>query len=143
MESNPLFPKILSAYRSHLRVEDIVHVSINKFCQSRHVNANSLTQWMRRHGITAYSLECEVLMEKYGPDKAKVLFDQEFKRSKSIEIPVPSPKAPIMEDKLLRSVSITFPDGLQVTIRQTTPAALYRFIDLYNQKIDVSYVRSK
>lgn len=137
MKANPLFPRILEEYRAYLRSDDTPGLSLFSFCKQRHVNPNSMTQWMRRHGITTSTLECEVLMEKFGSDKDQVLAALE-RRQKPVEVSLSKRKSPISEDKLMRCVSVTFPDGLQVTVRETTPAALLRFLDAYNQKMELS-----
>lgn len=68
MEPNPSFSRILEEYRSYLRRDAIEHVSLNKFCKERHSDPKSVTQWMRRHGITASTLKYEALFEKCGTD---------------------------------------------------------------------------
>lgn len=143
MNANPLFPKIMESYRAHLRNQDITHLSLCKFCKSRGVNYPSVSQWMRRRGITPYSLECEVLLEQFGGDKDLVISELRSRRRPATQVACVARKTRIPDDKLLGHVSITFPDGLQIQIRETTPVALSRLIDLYNHELNVLYVRSK
>ena len=144
MKANPLFPQIMESYRAHLRNKDITHLSLRKFCHKRGVNYMSVSQWMRRRGVTPYSLECEILLEQFGGDKDFVISElKSRRRAPSTEVACPAGKTRIPEDKLLGHVSITFPDGLQIQIRETTPVALSRLIELYNHELNVFYVRSK
>lgn len=137
MKANPRFPLILEKYRAHLRSEGVVHLSLFVFCKQQHVNPNSVTQWMRRHGITTSTLECELLVEQFGSDAENILAELESKR-RPMEVSVSKRKSSIPVDNLMRCVSVTFPDGLQVNIRETTPSALLRFLDAYNLNLDQS-----
>lgn len=143
MDPNPLFPQLLDSYRSYIRREGITHVSLSQYCKNHGVRHKSATQWMRRRGITASSLEHEALLEKYGGNNDLVLSALESRRPSAVSIPSAERKTCIPKNKLLRCVSVTFPDGLQLTIRETTPFALSRLLDLYNHQLDISYVRSK
>lgn len=143
MVPNPLFPQLLDSYRAYIRHEGLDHVSLSQYCINHGVRYKNATQWMRCRGFTASSLEYEALFEKYGGDKDLVLSALKSRRPSPISIPSTERKPRIPEDKFLRSVSVTFPDRLQVSIRETTPSALSRLLDLYNHQLDISYVRSE
>lgn len=141
MHALPLFSEIVEDYKLYLREDLNSHQSFSKFIQPYRVRYKSLTQWMRRHGLSILQLQYDVLLEKCGTHREEVIA-QLADSIKSETPPVAvrgSGKLP--DDKLLSKVNINFPDGLHVSINAASPTALYDFINRYNHLLDKQDVR--
>ena len=143
MYSLPIFPQIVEDYKQYLRKCVPPALSFFQFIKPYHVRYASLTQWMRRHGLSVQQLQYDALLEKCGTDRSEVIAQLASKMQPDPEIPpiTLKGKCGISEDKLLRKISITFPDGLVVNIVESSFAALYDFINRYNHLLDSQDVR--
>lgn len=143
MYSLPIFPQIVEDYKQYLRKCVPPALSFLQFIKPYHVRYASLTQWMRRHGLSVQQLQYDALLEKCGTDRSEVIAQLASKMQPDPEIPpiTLKGKCGISEDKLLRKISITFPDGLVVNIVESSSAALYDFINRYNHLLDSQDVR--
>lgn len=141
MYTLPIFSEIVEDYKVYLREDFPVHESFSKFIQPYHVRYKSLAQWMRRHGLSVLQLQYDALLERCGTDREEVI----TRLSARLE-PVSPPvvirdSSRLPQDKLLKRVSISFPDGLHVKINAASPAGLYDFINRYNHLLDKQDVR--
>lgn len=128
MESNPSFPQTVEAYKSYLK-EDVRHSSFQTFCRSRQVSYAGITQWMRRHSLSVSVLHTQALLEQYSTGEIDLRLLGE-----KISNPVaPRPVERLSAGKEMSGVSIVFPDGVSINVRQSSPQALAEFIGLYNQ----------
>lgn len=141
MYALPIFPEIVEDYKQYLREDLSVHVSFSRFIRPYHVRYASLTQWMCRHGLSVSQLQYDALLEKCGTHREEVMAHVSAQLSPDPPaVCIKSPgKLPI--DKLLKRVSITFPDGLQVRINAASPSALHDFLNRYNNLLDKQDVR--
>jgi hypothetical protein len=141
MYSLPIFPQIVDDYKRHLRSGVTPPQCFYQFVKPYHVRYVSLTQWMRRHGLSVQQLQYDALLEKCGTHRDEVLAQLSSKMQPDIHPVILKGKGGISEDKLLRKVSVTFPDGLVVSIVEASSAALYDFINRYNHLLDSQDVR--
>jgi hypothetical protein len=142
MYADPLFPEVVSSYKE--RYQSGIRESFFSYCRRRHVAYPSVTQWMRRHGMSVASLRLEALLEqggflggeeRIGDEALSVDVLDELLKGSSPVRGTRREAAPEGGD-LLKGVTATFPDGMVVNIRQTTAAALTKFIDSYNKLND-------
>lgn len=133
MQANELFPQVVSEYKELLKSGDSGHVSLSSYCRSRHVSYRSVSQWMRRHGMDGQSVRLEALLEKQQVGASgkpcdvateKLLLPVHFSGMKEKGVDV-------MEQ--MKGVSLTFPDGVVVCIKETSWQALNKFIESYNK----------
>ena len=120
MYSLPIFPQIVEDYKQYLRKCVPPALSFLQFIKPYHVRYASLTQWMRRHGLSVQQLQYDALLEKCGTDRSEIIAQLASK---------------------MQPDSITFPDGLVVNIVESSSAALYDFINRYNHLLDSQDVR--
>lgn len=105
-------------------------ITLRDFCKEKHVNYPPMTAWLSRKGILVSSLN---------PIKKKNISKPVIKKEKSPDIlsnqtfiPI-QPQAPSKNIiNGLSGISITFPDGVCVTIKQSSASALSDFINNYN-----------
>lgn len=129
MKPNPLYPRIVSDYTSHLRQQGATPLSFKAFCRPYQVRYESICQWMKRHGLDVEQLRCQVLLEGYmvGPAQS------------AGQLEITTKKKPTGEHALT-GIRIDFPDGITVNIRHASAPALVKFIDSYNQLTDKNHV---
>lgn len=137
----PLFTEIVEDYKLYLREELNSHQSFSKFIKSYHVRYASLTQWMRRHGLSVLQLQYDALLEKCGTHREEVIAQLTDKIKPDTPTVLVKGSGKLPDDKLLSKVNIDFPDGLHVSINAASPAALYDFINRYNHLLDKQDVR--
>lgn len=141
MHSNPLFPRIIEDYKTHLRSVCDSPLSFQSFCSTYSVAMKSLRQWMRRHGLSVSTLRYEILLEQNGT--ALDSFLQSTYREKKCTIAVLSKKSSSGElpaSEQIKGATVTFPDGVVVSIRQTSACALTKFIESYHLINDKRHV---
>lgn len=142
MEANPVYPLIISDYKEHLRDASIPHLSFHSFCRHYKVKIKSVRQWMYRHGLDVTTMRYDALLEEcnHSPETALAHIKREY------DSPLSHPEMPseayvLQPSEVIKGASITFPDGVIVDIRQTSPLGLTRFIDFYNRVNDKKYVQ--
>lgn len=140
---NPLYPLIIEDYKHHLRAFPESYLSFRSFCQQYHVRLDSVRQWMRRHGIDVSTLYYEVLLERSVSDPSFELPPVFEVQKKHAPITSSTPTENVEPVDVMKGVSLTFPDGVIVNIRQASATALSQFIELYNNLSDQSYVQSE
>jgi len=132
MQANELFPRVVSEYKELLKSGDSA-VSLSAYCRGRRVSYKSVTQWMHRHGMDGQSLRMEALLEKQqvgasgkpcGLAAEKLMIPLHFSGMK---------EKGGDEMEQMKGVNLTFPDGVVVSIKETSCQALNKFIELYNK----------
>lgn len=143
---NLSFPLIIEDYKHHLRSFPESYLSFQSFCEPYHVRVESVRQWMRRHGIDLSVLYYEILLERSTSDPSFEI-PQTFGSGRKPSVPPveekPAPVPVASPPEVLKGVSITFPDGVTVNIRQAHAPALTRFIESYNKLSAQNYVQSE
>lgn len=144
MEAHLLFSHTVEAYSAYLRDSSVKHITFQSFCRKGHVDGKGIRQWMSRHGISLETIRYEILQEqcRSNPDSVLSNISQKIVRRRLPAIL----KERHLEERLpvskqLKGVTISFPDGVNVSIRQTSPAALTRFIKSYNKLADSLHVQ--
>lgn len=142
MEANPIYPLIIADYKAHLRDASIPHLSFHSFCRQYKVRIKSVRQWMHRHGLDVTTMRYDALLEEcnHSPETALT----HIKRAYDFPLSHPemhSDSYVLQPSEVIKGASITFPDGVIVNIRQTSPLGLTRFIDFYNRVNDKKYVQ--
>lgn len=142
MDPNPLFPYVVNEYKNHLRSSSASHLSFQAFCLKYNVRIKSVEQWMHRHGLNVGTLRYEVLLEQCNVDPDFVLSEiyREQRRPVPVSFPKHSEKTIPVSDRI-KSVTVTFPDGIVVNIRQTSVCALAKFIESSNRLNEKSHVQ--
>jgi hypothetical protein len=125
MKQEHPFKKIIDAYKHHLRASKGDYKSFESFCGAYNVRTRSVRQWMVRHCISISSILYEVMLEKYLEDPTNNCFP-ELRRKKS--------KDTGTDVKRMEGVVITFPDGVVVRVKKSTPENVNRLIEQYNNK---------
>lgn len=105
-------------------------ITLREFCKEKHVNYQPMTAWLSRKGIYVSSLH---------PIKKKNTIKPVVKKEKTPGGMPNQTFVPIQPQILSKSISnglsgisITFPDGVCVTIKQASACALTDFINSYN-----------
>lgn len=146
---NYSYPLIVEDYKHHLRAYPDSYLSFQSFCQPYKVRVESVRQWMRRRGLDLNTLYYEVLLERSATDPSFVIpptFGRERRSSSSANIEKcdhPSSVEVSVPAEIMKGVSITFPDGVIVNIRQASATGLTKFIESYNKLSSQSYVQSE
>lgn len=139
MDANLSYPHIIEDYKNHLRNSVDSHLSFESFCLPYHVRVKSVRQWMRRHGLDVSTLYYDVLLERCKSDPTFVLPSPVGRRRNiSSHLDNASSCSP---SEMIKGISVTFPDGVIINIRQTTASALTKFIECYNKLNDIRHVQ--
>ena len=122
------------------------YLSFQSFCELYNVRVESVRQWMRRRGIDLSVLYYEVLLKRSTSAPAFEIPQTFYGRRKTSRPPAeqePAAVQVVSSPEVLKGVSITFPDGVTVNIRQAHATALTKFIESYNKLSTQSYVQSE
>lgn len=145
-DPNLSYPLIVEDYKHHLRSFPDSYLSFQSFCEPYNVRVESVRQWMRRRGIDLSVLYYEILLERSTLDPTFEI-PQTFGRRRKTSPPVVDEKPASVQaappPEVLKGVSITFPDGVTVNIRQAHVPALTKFIESYNKLSAQNYVQSE
>lgn len=135
MESSSLFPGILSDYKKLLLCEGVSSISLSRYCRGRMVSYKSITQWMQRHGVHVSSLKTEALIEKYGSVPPENTFSsQPTTELTPIDMLAGSKRGKNMvQSPPLTGLTLTFPDGMIISIKEAPAESLSKFIECYNK----------
>lgn len=140
------YPLIVEDYKHHLRSFPDSYLSFQSFCELYNVRVESVRQWMRRRGIDLSVLYYEVLLKRSTSAPAFEIPQTFYGRRKTSRPPAeqePAAVQVVSSPEVLKGVSITFPDGVTVNIRQAHATALTKFIESYNKLSTQSYVQSE
>lgn len=143
---NLSYPLIVEDYKQHLRSFPDSYLSFQSFCEPYNVRVQSVRQWMRRRGIDLSVLYYEILLERSTRDPGIDIprtFGHGRKSSPSAVEEKPASVQAVSPPEVLKGVSITFPDGVTVNIRQAHAPALTKFIESYNKLSAQNYVQSE
>lgn len=121
------FGEYIELYKSHLLDDCDRKLTMSAFCRLHGIRLKSIYVWMNRRGITLKTLQAEVNLIK-GSNSDDL--------SQSTPMNLQNEYVKCIE--LMNGVEITFPDGVLISIKETTPRSLETFINLYNQRQDQS-----
>lgn len=102
-------------------------VTLSSYCKSLHVNYHGMTKWMAAMGLSARELKREVRDGASGEgqcasEEMAGLFVQ-FTPSPTVSVPC-----------RLRGVAISFPDGVGLTIQESTVEEVVALVDTYERR---------
>lgn len=107
-------------------------ITLREYCKEKHVNYRPMTAWLSQKGV---------YISKINPPRKRKANSPKLENSKvpehiSNQVFVPiQPQAPSKSiTNGLSGISITFPDGVCVTIKQSSASALSDFINNYNME---------
>lgn len=143
MKADPRFPRTVEAYKKYLGEDHPYYDSFQSFCGKQGVRYKGVTQWMRRHNQSIGGLQLEVLLEK---NRNKSGFENSLVELSSHSFPIKKSVIPshhIPPDKCIKGVTLIFPDGVSLCIRETTPMALINLLELYNKLTTDDYAGSE
>lgn len=121
--ASELYSKTIERYKEHLSANPCLR--LKEFCRESHVNYSGALHWSRRNGISINKLR-ESARTWHVTKPSSEAFVQ-FVPS-SAGLPVFSSPA---EGTVLRDVSITFPDGVNLSMRECTVAGMMNLLDIY------------
>lgn len=143
MEANLLFPRVVDEYRQYLVRGQAPYISFCEYCKRYKLRYASVTQWLKRHGLSVGSLYYEALLEKCDGSEEQLESLQKEMARRQVKKPGDIPPECIPPEKLLKGITVTFPDGIVVSVRHATPASLTQFIEYYNKQTDIHHVRTE
>jgi tetratricopeptide (TPR) repeat protein len=126
MEASGRYSKAIKKYQE---VIEKTPITLSSFCQSHHINHRGLKQWMSRNNLTVRGLKsvvCSVDERAMVYDTPQQVFPLSFSGSK--ESVFPEKKSTF---SLLKGVTVTFPDGVIVSIKEISRRDLSDFINVY------------
>jgi len=118
-----LYSEVIEYYKSRLRTTP--DLTLRDYCKESHTNYPGLIAWMERSGIDLREMKREVNAEESeGTTESKT--EETF-----IQF-VPSGKS--LSGNLL-GVSITFPDGVNLTLQESSVESLISLLSIYKSRL--------
>jgi len=120
--AHQLYRTTLEDYRKALRSD--TYTTFCSFCRSRHVSYDGIKKWASAQGISIMALKWEArgevqpVREDASPSPTFIQF-----------VPSPSRQSPV-----LRNVSITFPDGVNLTLQESGVTEVMALLDAYRSR---------
>lgn len=101
--------------------------TLSSYCESVHVNYSGMKHWVAVNGLSVRRLKnghriAQAQAEAGTPEDAQGMFVQFMP-------PTPITSAP------MHGVSISFPDGVNLTLRECTPEGIVTLLDTYARRI--------
>ena len=102
--------------------------ALSKYCKSLHVNYHGLTKWMAARGLSVRELKVKAregaaaVADKSALEETAGLFVQ-FTPSRAASGPI-----------RLRGVAISFPDGVGLTLQESTVEEVVALVDTYERR---------
>ena len=124
MTAHDLYTQSLSEYKS--RLCSFPGLTLRSYCREYHVHYHGMTLWLSRHGIRIRDLKASNSTPL--PECPQSSF------SRLVPVPDSTARAESSSD-MLYGVTITFPDGVIVSIKQGSSFSVHRFIHRYNHQI--------
>ncbi|NDV58443.1 hypothetical protein [Bacteroides sp. 519] len=115
MQASELYQKTLDGYLSCL--ERFPSLTLLSYCREKHVNNTGMRLWMSRKGISLRSLKPVASCQQ------------------SVFAPL-STSEPNPASEFLYGITITFSDGVTVSIKQGNAHSINSFINYYNLKTE-------
>lgn len=113
------YAKVIENYKS--RLKDNPDLKLSEYCKETHTNYNGAVKWTKRHGISLLELRREARGTSPGSSS-----DVD---SSGTFIQFAPPRRPASE--CLRGVSITFPDGVNLTLQESSVENVISLLTVY------------
>lgn len=124
----PIFPqassryaKVLEGYKARLKSNP--NLKLSEYCRESHTNYSGVIDWTKRHGISILELRRGIPREascKIAPDSGGAFI--QF-----------TPSVRSLSGNLL-GVSITFPDGVNLTLQESSVENLISLLTIYRSR---------
>lgn len=126
MENNPsesymssVHMKAIKAYKECLKTNP--HLSFKSYCRDNKIKYEKILEWMNRHRIFIRQLQAEVRSEDFVKGDTPATFIQ-FKPQSH----------PVMAGGILKGVSITFGDNINLSLQECTTESLISLLSIYH-----------
>lgn len=116
------YNKVIEGYKSRLRNEP--DLKLSDYCRESHTYCHGVIGWMKSQGISIHKLRREASDDAFrnvsasGTAGTFIQFD-----------PAPRPSS-----SNLRGVSITFPDGVNLTLQESSVEGLVSLLTIYQSR---------
>ena len=120
------YRKVIEAYKSRLRSNP--DLKLSEYCKESHTYYRGVIDWTKRHGISILELRREARGETAGRSASP--------ESEGTFIQfMPSSRA---ASGNLRGVSITFPDGVNLTLQESSVESVISLLSVYQSRRGVA-----
>ena len=116
------YRKIIEGYRSRLRTDP--DLKLSEYCKESHTNYSGVIDWTKRHGISILGLRREARGER------AVRSASQESEGTFIQF-TPSSRC-VSGD--LRGISITFPDGVNLTLQESSVESVISLLSIYQSR---------
>lgn len=127
MSTTTLFEKTLQGYKA--RLEEDSSTSFQLYCREVNVDHKAMQHWLSTEGIILAEVKRRYVKKDKNPAKLSRGTMSGFVMLQPMETRKP-------EADLLHNVSISFPDGVVVSIKEASARSLNHFINHYNLKTE-------
>ena len=120
------YRKTIEGYKSRLALEP--DLRLKEYCKEVYCNYHSLGYWCSRRGISVASIRKEVLSQRLSTSSS-----QESKESGLfVQLRPASPSS--LVSNTLKGVSVTFSDGINLTLQECQVEELVTLLVVYQQR---------
>ena len=116
------YRKVIEGYKSRLKSNP--DLKLSEYCKESHTNYRGVIDWTKRHGISILELRREARDGALGSSassEADGAFIQFMPSSRSTS-------------GNLRGVSITFPDGVNLTLQESSVESVISLLSIYQSR---------
>ena len=117
------YRRVIEGYKSRLRTNP--DLKLSEYCKESHTNYRGVIDWTKRHGISILELRREARGETSGSTSAPQS-DGAF-----IQF-MPSSRSTFGN---LRGISITFPDGVNLTLQESSVESVISLLTVYRSRL--------
>ena len=122
-QAGSFYSGVIEGYKTRLRSDP--NLRLSEYCKESDTSYGRVIDWMRRHGISVHELRRESRGEVSGRSMAS------SSEGTFIQF-VPSGKSTTGN---LRGVSITFPDGVNLTLQESSVENVISLLDIYRSRL--------
>ena len=116
------YAKVIDGYKA--RIKNNPDLKLSEYCKETHTNYSGVVAWTKRHAVSIRELRREARGESTGTPSG-------LGRSSTFVQFVPS-RRPASGD--LRGVSITFPDGVNLTLQESSVESVISLLTIYQSR---------
>ena len=122
-QAGSFYSGVIEGYKTRLRSDP--NLRLSEYCKESDTHYGRVIDWMRRHGISVRELRRESRGEVGGRSMAS------SSEGTFIQF-VPSGKS---TSGNLRGVSITFPDGVNLTLQESSVESIISLLSIYSSRL--------
>lgn len=102
------------------------------FLREEHVDSRGMERWMHEKGLSVHAAKQEIRMLHAEAASERRLPDSSSTGAMFLPVEASVPKHDVLE--MLSGISVTFPDGSQVSIKHGSAKAVMSFLKLYSRE---------